>query len=606
MSVRIIKKLDGRIDRVTGTKIEHRLRVTAYCRVSTDGEEQLHSYQSQLAYYREKITSNPEWDFVEIYADEAISGTQDYKRNEFMRMIQDALAEKFDMIMTKSISRFARNTVDTLKYVRLLKEHNVAVFFEKENINTLEMSGELLLTILSSVAQQDSETISSNVKLGIKMKRERGEITGFNNCLGYRYNGKDKAMIIIEDEAEIVRFIFKKYCEGYGASTIANELTKLGYKTPKGNEKWSESTIRGIIRNEKYKGDVLMGKTFTLDPISHKRLINMGEEDKYYIENNHEPIIDAGTFEIANNILNKRRGAREAGRRKGNYSRKYTFSSKLVCGFCGEVLSRRSLYVGKQIYKEAWLCMKSAKFGKYHCPESKVIREEVIENCFVDAYKLLCVNNKFVVETFLKRVQNVLRDNTATKQYEKIGNQIKSTEEKISKLLDMVIDGKIDNKSYNLKKENLEEKVYKLKEKQEQYKLLMEDEESIENGLNKFRTVFDNNELIVKFDKEVFDALVEYVVIGGKDENGIDDPYMIRFICKTDLRSRSSTEIKEIEKSKAVLRAMIDEENPIILEFMSNQSFMRFDKDELGRLKKQIVNRIKVVVEFNVNTVEKE
>ena len=164
MSVRVIKKLDGRVDRVTGTKIEHRLRVTAYCRVSTDGEEQLHSYQSQLAYYREKITSNQEWDFVEIYADEAISGTQDYKRNEFMRMIQDALAGKFDMIMTKSISRFARNTVDTLKYVRLLKEHNVAVFFEKENINTLEMSGELLLTILSSVAQQDSETISSNVK----------------------------------------------------------------------------------------------------------------------------------------------------------------------------------------------------------------------------------------------------------------------------------------------------------------------------------------------------------------------------------------------------------------------------------------------------------
>lgn len=211
MNVTLIKKVDGRINRTTGLKVTTGLRVTAYCRVSTDDEDQKNSYESQKAYYKEKITSNPEWRYIEIYADEAISGTLDYKRNDFMRMIQDALDDKFDMIMTKSISRFARNTVDTLKYVRMLKEHNVAVFFEEEGINTLEMSGELLLTILSSVAQQESENTSTHVKLGLKMKKERGELIGFGGCLGYTYNPEDNTLTINEQEAEIVRLIYEKY-----------------------------------------------------------------------------------------------------------------------------------------------------------------------------------------------------------------------------------------------------------------------------------------------------------------------------------------------------------------------------------------------------------
>ncbi len=198
MEIQVIEKTNGRINRVTGTTIKERLRVCAYCRVSTDNEEQFNSYQSQLKYYDEKINSKSEWQFAGIYADEAISGTLDYKRNDFMRMIQDALDNKFDMIMTKSISRFARNTVDTLKYVRLLKENNVAVFFEEEGINTLEMSGELLLTILSSVAQQESENASTHVKLGLKMKKERGELIGFAGCLGYTYNSEENTLTIMK------------------------------------------------------------------------------------------------------------------------------------------------------------------------------------------------------------------------------------------------------------------------------------------------------------------------------------------------------------------------------------------------------------------------
>ena len=188
MEVQVIEKIQGRIDRATGLKINTRLRVAAYARVSTDSEDQLNSFESQVKYYNERINKNNEWLFVEVYADESISGTQDYKRSNFMRMIQDSLNGKIDLILTKSISRFARNTLDTLKYVRMLKVKNVAILFEEENINTLEMAGELLLTILSSVAQQESETISSHVKLGLKMKQQRGELIGYNGCLGYTYN----------------------------------------------------------------------------------------------------------------------------------------------------------------------------------------------------------------------------------------------------------------------------------------------------------------------------------------------------------------------------------------------------------------------------------
>ena len=216
MEVQVIERANGRIDRITGTIIRERLRVGAYCRVSTDSEDQLNSYQSQLKYYNQKINDNINWTFVDIYADEAISGTQDYKRSDFMRMIQDALDGKLDLILTKSISRFARNTLDTLKYVRMLKERNIGIIFEEENINTLEMAGELLLTILSSVAQQESETISSHVTLGIEMKMKRGEMVGYNGAYGYDYNKEEKTLTINKEEAPIVEYIYNRYCKGIG------------------------------------------------------------------------------------------------------------------------------------------------------------------------------------------------------------------------------------------------------------------------------------------------------------------------------------------------------------------------------------------------------
>ena len=254
MEVQVIEKIQGRIDRATGLKINSRLKVVAYARVSTDLEDQLNSFESQVKYYNEKINKNNEWSFVEVYADESISGTEDYKRSNFMRMIADAMSGKIDLILTKSISRFARNTLDTLKYVRMLKEKNVAILFEEENINTLEMAGELLLTILSSVAQQESETISSHVKLGLKMKQQRGELIGYNGCLGYTYDKENKSISINQKEAEIVKYIFNRYAQGIDSSIIARELTNM--KTEKIKVKYYEK-VDGDTAKFKLSGKVI-------------------------------------------------------------------------------------------------------------------------------------------------------------------------------------------------------------------------------------------------------------------------------------------------------------------------------------------------------------
>ncbi|MDU5525800.1 MAG: recombinase family protein, partial [Clostridioides difficile] len=337
-------------------------RVAAYCRVSTDSKDQLESYKSQVDYYTNLIKNNKNWTLAGIYADEATTGTTATKRADFMRLISDCQNGDIDMIITKSISRFARNTLDTLKYVRLLKENNVGVVFEEENIDTLTMDGELLLTILSSVAQQEVENTSAHVKKGLKMKMEKGELIGFQGCLGCDYDPITKSISINEEEAKIVRYIFKRYLEGNGGSVIGRELEEQGYLTPRGKTKWSDTTVLGVIKNEKYIGDILMGKTFTVDPITKRRLANFGESDKYHIENHHEPIISKEDFEKAQEIRLRRAQNRNTiankDRKREKLSRQYAFSSMLECGFCGEILSRRTWHTSSIYKKINWQCVK--------------------------------------------------------------------------------------------------------------------------------------------------------------------------------------------------------------------------------------------------------
>ena len=551
-NVEIIKAKNSLSDRTRG-KVIDRQRVAAYCRVSTDSEDQLNSYKSQVQYYTSLIKKKSDWIFAGIYADEAITGTQVTKREDFQRLINDCVNGEIDMVITKSISRFARNTLDTLKYVRLLKEQNIAVFFEDEKINTLTMDGELLLVVLSSVAQQEVENISANVKKGLKMKMQRGELVGFQGCLGYDYNKEDKSITINEEEAEIVRYIFNRYIEGAGGMVISRELRNLGYKTKRGGTSWPETTIIGIIKNEKYKGDILMGKTFTVDPISKRRLDNFGEEDRFYIRDHHEPIISEEVFEKAQEILQRRskaRSLREDGKRE-KFSRQYAFSCLLECGFCGSTLSRRSWHSGTQYNKIIWQCVTSTKKGKKFCPDSKGIAESTIEQAFIESYRLLCANDKDVLDEFLKRTEETLCDSNAAKQLVKVERELQSIEMKRSKLVDMRLDEEIDKNTYDAKSAELATKAAQLEAERQSLQETEKTEKDVKRRITVFRKTLEQHNVLETFDRYVFESIIEKVIVGGYDENGEKDPAMLTFIYKTGLKhSMDSRSFRKPRKNR--------------------------------------------------------
>ena len=310
-----------------------KLRVAAYCRVSTDSEEQATSYEAQIEHYTNYIKSNPEWELAGIFADEGITGTNTKKREEFNRMIEECMQGKIDMIITKSISRFARNTLDCLKYIRQLKEKNIPVYFEKENINTLDSKGEILLTIMASLAQQESQSLSQNVKLGIQYRYQQGKIhINHNRFLGYTKD-KDVNLVIVPEEAEIVKRIYREYLEGSSMLQIARGLEADGILTGAGNPRWHTSTINKILRNEKYIGDALLQKTYTVDFLSKKRVPNNGIVPQYYVENSHEPIIPREIFMQVQEQLVKRRWVHiSKNGKKRNYSNNHPLSQMVFCG----------------------------------------------------------------------------------------------------------------------------------------------------------------------------------------------------------------------------------------------------------------------------------
>ena len=538
-NVKVRKATKKVMNRRKGTHVST-LRVAAYCRVSTDNEEQLESYQSQVKHYTELINENVEWQMAGVYADEAITGTSAKKRDDFQRMINDCMNGDIDMIIVKSISRFARNTLDTLKYVRQLKERQIAVMFEEENINTLTMDGELLLTILSSVAQQEVQNISEHVKLGLSMKMQRGEMVGFNGCLGYDYHKEDKTITVNEQEAEIVRYIFNRYVEGAGGKVIARELQNLGYKNKRGQTSWSDHGIVGIIKNEKYKGDLLMGKTFTLDPISKRRLDNQGEADQYYIENHHEPIISRELFEKAHEILQKRQGSHSrasADGKREKFSRQYAFSCMLKCGFCGGTLTRRNWNSRTNYKKTIWQCVTATKHGKHECPYCKGIPEEVIEKAFVRSYNLLCNNDVSFVDSFLERIKQTLQEDDNGKELKSIDKQIFQLKERKSSLVDMRLDDKIDEEIYQVKLSELTEKLDKLYDRKQKLQHVQTEQQDINKRLLEFQKVLSNNEVLKEFDRHVFECIVDHIEVGEKQENGVINPYHLKFIYKTGVEN---------------------------------------------------------------------
>ena len=357
------------------------LRVAAYCRVSTDDEDQINSYNTQVAFYTEYISSNPKWKFVGIYADEGVTGTMVSKRKGFQDMIKDCEKHKIDLILTKSISRFARNTVESLTYVRKLKAMNIGVMFEEQNINSLTTDSEMFVGLYSVIAQAESENISANVRWGIQQRMKKG-LYGFHfKTYGY-IKGSDGEPEIVPDEAEVVKKVFKLYLNGYSISGIEKYLSENKLFNREGKP-FSSSVIRSMLSNEKYVGDLLLQKTYRLDCISKKTVVNNGQLPKYLVSNNHAPIIDRDTFNLVQ-LETARRGSKSKKSDNcitelGKYSSKYAFSEILFCGDCGSPFRRKVITRanGRDVY---WRCINRAENGKKYCKKSVSIKEKDLQN----------------------------------------------------------------------------------------------------------------------------------------------------------------------------------------------------------------------------------
>lgn len=365
-------------------------KVAGYARVSTDSDEQFTSYEAQISYYTDFIRSHADWDFVDVYTDEGVSGLATKRRDGFNRMIEDAMAGKIQLIVTKSVSRFARNTVDSLTTIRKLKEIGCEVFFEKENIWTFDSKGEILVTLMSSLAQEESRSISENVTWGRRKRMADGKITmPYKNFLGYR-KGPDGLPVIVPEEAEIVRRIYRMFIEGMATSRIAKTLTDEGIPTPAGKKKWQISVVESILTNEKFKGDARLQKKFTTDFLTKKVKVNEGEVPQYYVTGSHPAIIEPAAWEQVQ---------KEMARRKANPRQRYCnspFSGKIICGDCGGIYGSKVWHSNDQYRRVIWQC--NGKFkGDKKC-STPHMTEDQIKGAFIKALSILISDREALLE----------------------------------------------------------------------------------------------------------------------------------------------------------------------------------------------------------------
>lgn len=388
-----------------------KVRVAAYCRVSTDSDEQATSYDAQIEHYTDFIQKNPDWTFAGIYADDGISGTNTKKREEFNRMIEDCMDGKIDMIITKSISRFARNTLDCLKYIRQLKDKNIPVFFEKEAINTMDAKGEVLLTIMASLAQQESQSLSQNVKLGLQYRYQQGLVqVNHNRFMGYTKD-EDGKLIIEPREAEIVKRIYREYLEGQSFLQIGRGLERDGILTGAGKQRWRPESVKKILTNEKYIGDALLQKTYTVDFLTKKRVSNNGIVPQYYVENSHPAIIPRDLYmQVQEEILRRANIHSGTEQKKRVYSSRYALSSIVVCGHCGDIF-RRIKWNNRGCKSTVWRCVSRVEKGGPDC-SARTVKEETLHDVVVKAVNEIMSDRETFLPLLRANIESALGGNS--------------------------------------------------------------------------------------------------------------------------------------------------------------------------------------------------
>jgi len=505
---RIVRKIESfaNFDTSMTAVTQQKKRVAAYARVSTDSDEQLSSYEAQVAFYTQHIKSNPEWEFVDVYTDEGISGTNTRKREGFNRMVEDALNGNIDLILTKSISRFARNTVDTLTTIRKLKEKKVEVYFEKENIYTLDAKGEVMLTIMSSLAQEESRSISENVTWGKRKSMADGKFSlAYKNFLGYE-KGEDGFPKIVEEEARIVRQIYSWFLEGRTIRAIADSLTQQGIPTPRRRTKWSVSTVTSILTNEKYKGDALLQKTYTADYLTKSVKKNHGEVPQYYIEDSHPAIIDPETFELVQNEIKRRRPHRH------QLHRNSPFTAKIICSDCGGFYGRKVWHSNSKYKKLIWRC--NHKYEQDMVCSTPNLTEEEIEKAFIKAFNQVLGEKQRHIKRF-EALLPILADTS------KLDEQLKVAQSEHSRLMNdlrlfmdentLHVQDQVEyNRKFTEKSQLCEAKEAEIGNLEKQLLEQSGRKELIKRCLEEIQKC---GEILAKFDVNLWNSMVESVTI---------------------------------------------------------------------------------------------
>jgi DNA invertase Pin-like site-specific DNA recombinase len=487
-------------------------RVAGYARVSTDSEDQYASYEAQVDYYTSMIRSHTEWEFAGMYTDEGISGTSTAKREGFKQMISHALSGKIDLIITKSVSRFARNTVDSLQTIRNLKEHKVEVYFEKEAIKTFDSKGELLITIMSSLAQEESRSISENVKWGRRKRFADGQVTVcYTRFLGYD-KGPDGNLVVNPQQAKLVRYIFSLFLQGLTFYGIAKRLESEGHKTGTGNSTWHESSVRTILTNEKYKGDALLQKYYISDFLTKKPVVNKGEVPQYYVEKNHEAIITAEVFDMVQKEIEYRSKHVETTRGA------HIFSGRITCGHCGAMYGSKIWHSTSKYRKVVWQC-NGRYVDRYHkCPSPNLTEVEV-KQWFVKAVNQLVGNKDEIIRNF-EAIKDSVFDSSddeaklkslETERLEIIKNMDRLTAENASMAMDQV--------GYQERNGRLSDRYHEVEERISEVKHAMQDRQYRKTKTELFLKSLKNQEsLVTEFSDHLWHSLADHAEVQGKDD----------------------------------------------------------------------------------------
>jgi len=515
MSQRKVTTIPATINRFTATSLteQRKRRVAGYARVSTDHEDQVTSYEAQVDYYTNYIQNREDWEFVSVFTDEGISATSTGKRGGFKQMVADALDGKIDLIVTKSVSRFARNTVDSLSTIRKLKEKGVECYFEKENIWTFDGKGELLITIMSSLAQEESRSISENVTWGQRRRFSDGKVTvPFARFLGYD-RGENGELIVNDEQANLVRRIYKMFLDGSTPHAIARALTDDGILSPGGKDKWTASTIKSILRNEKYKGDALLQKSYTVDFLTKKKKVNEGEIPQYYVEGSHQGIISTDVFELVQIEIERRTSG------ENRHSGAGIFASRIKCGCCGSWFGAKLWHSTSKYKRTIYQC--NHKFSNGDKCATPHLTEEQIKTAFVTAANCLIADKNEIIADF-REFESVLFDISGVeKERGELSSELAVTAELIQKCIAENARVALDQAEYQERYGALAERFESVKSRLDEVDVQISDKRSRKEVFRKFMSDLEKQDgALTEFSAEMWCSLVDFatVVADGKIE----------------------------------------------------------------------------------------